>query len=173
MGDGMRRSYAAIGAAAFFFLAPGVVAGVLPWWVTRWQVRWLLPGWTVIAILGGTMIVVGTAFLVHAFVRFVREGAGTPAPVAPTERLVVGGAYRYVRNPMYLAVLAVIVGQALLLGQPRLFIYAAVVAAIMVAFVRVYEEPVLSRKFGREYEDYRRQVPGWWPRLQKPYRNRT
>jgi protein-S-isoprenylcysteine O-methyltransferase Ste14 len=92
---------------------------------------------------------------------------------APTERLVVGGAYGYVRNPMYLAVLTIIVGQALLLGQPHLLTYAGVVAAIMVTFVRVYEEPVLSRKFGREYEDYRRQVRGWWPRLQKPYRNRT
>ena len=109
----------------------------------------------------------------HAFARFVTEGAGTPAPIAPTERLVVGGAYRYVRNPMYLAVLGVIVGQALLLGQLLLFTYAAVVAAIMAVFVRAYEEPVLSRKFGREYDDYRRHVPGWWPRLQNPYRNRT
>jgi protein-S-isoprenylcysteine O-methyltransferase Ste14 len=87
--------------------------------------------------------------------------------------LVVGGAYRYVRNPMYLAVLAVIVGQALVFGQLHLFVYAVVVALTMAAFVRWYEEPVLSRKFGREYDEYRRQVGGWWPRLQKPYRNRT
>jgi protein-S-isoprenylcysteine O-methyltransferase Ste14 len=169
----MRRSYAAVGTAAFFFIAPGVVAGVIPWWITRWQLRSPFPASTAFAILGGAMIAFGTAFLVHAFVRFVLEGAGTPAPIAPTERLVVGGAYGYVRNPMYLAVLTIIVGQALLLGQPHLLTYAGVVAAIMVTFVRVYEEPVLSRKFGREYEDYRRQVRGWWPRLQKPYRNRT
>ncbi len=169
----MRRSDAAVGTAAFFFIAPGMVAGLVPWWITRWHVRSPFPGWMALRFVGGALILTGAAFLVHAFVRFVTEGAGTPAPVAPTERLVVGGAYRYVRNPMYLAVLGVIVGQALLLGQLPLFTYAAVVAASMAVFVRAYEEPVLSRKFGREYDDYRRHVPGWWPRLQNPYRNRT
>ena len=153
----MRRSAAAVGTAAFFVLAPGVVAGVVPWWLTRWQVRTPLPGWIVFQLLA----------------RFVTEGAGTPAPVAPTERLVVGGAYRYVRNPMYLAVLSVIVGQALVLGQFHLLTYAAVIAAIMLAFVRGYEEPVLSQKFGAEYDVYRRNVPGWWPRLQNAHRNRS
>ena len=100
-----------------------------------------------------------------AFARFVRDGLGTPAPVAPTERLVVTGAYRHVRNPMYLAVLAAIVGQGLLLGQPRLLGYAGVVALAVVSFVRLYEEPTLERQFGAEYEAYRRAVPGWWPRL--------
>jgi protein-S-isoprenylcysteine O-methyltransferase Ste14 len=169
----MRRSAAAVGTAAFFVLAPGVVAGLVPWWLTRWQVRTPLPGWIVSRLLGGALIAAGLAFLIHAFARFVTEGAGTPAPVAPTERLVVGGAYRYVRNPMYLAVLSVIVGQALVLGQFHLLTYAAVIAAIMLAFVRGYEEPVLSRKFGAEYDVYRRNVPGWWPRLQNPYRNRS
>jgi protein-S-isoprenylcysteine O-methyltransferase Ste14 len=64
------------------------------------------------------MVAIGAAVLIHAFVRFVREGVGTPAPAAPTQRLVVGGLYRYVRNPMYLAVLATITGQALILGRP-------------------------------------------------------
>jgi protein-S-isoprenylcysteine O-methyltransferase Ste14 len=169
----VRRSYAAVGTTAFFFIAPGIVAGLVPWWITRWQMQTPFPGWAALRFVGGTLILAGTAFLVHAFARFVTEGAGTPAPVAPTEHLVVGGAYRYVRNPMYLAVLGVIVGQALLLGQLSLFAYAAGVAATMAAFVRAYEEPVLSRQFGREYDNYRRLVPGWWPRLQNPYRNRT
>jgi protein-S-isoprenylcysteine O-methyltransferase Ste14 len=169
----MRKSYAAVGTAAFFFLAPGVVAGLLPWWLTRWEVQTPFPGWGSLRFLGAMLIVAGAAFLIHAFARFVTEGAGTPAPVAPTERLVVGGAYRYVRNPMYLAVLAVIVGQALVFGQLHLFVYATVVALTMAVFVRWYEEPVLARKFGREYDEYRRHVRGWWPRVQKPYRNRT
>jgi protein-S-isoprenylcysteine O-methyltransferase Ste14 len=97
-------------------------------------------------------------------VRFVVEGLGTPAPVAPTEHLVVGGLYRYVRNPMYLAVAATIVGQALLLGQLVLLLYAAVFLAVVAAFVRWYEEPTLSRQFGSEYDEYRRRVPGWLPR---------
>jgi protein-S-isoprenylcysteine O-methyltransferase Ste14 len=102
--------------------------------------------------------------LVHAFVRFVVEGVGTPAPVAPTEHLVVGGLYRYVRNPMYVAVAAIIVGQALVLGRPALLLYGAAFVAVTGAFARWYEEPVLQGRFGAEYEAYRRAVPGWWPR---------
>ena len=88
----------------------------------------------------------------------------TPAPIAPTERLVVGGLYRYVRNPMYLAVGATIVGQALLLGRWVLLAYAAVFGLVVAAFVRGYEEPTLHETYGEEYEAYRRAVPGWWPR---------
>jgi protein-S-isoprenylcysteine O-methyltransferase Ste14 len=102
--------------------------------------------------------------LVLAFVRFVVEGAGTPAPVAPTERLVVHGLYRYVRNPMYVAVAATIVGQALVLGRLALLLYAAAVSIAVGVFVHRYEEPVLSRRFGAQYEAYRRAVPAWWPR---------
>ncbi len=93
------------------------------------------------------------------------DGAGTPAPPAPTERLVVSGLYRYVRNPMYVAVLAVIVGQALLLSRPVLLAYAAAVAAAFGAFVRWYEQPTLARRYGAQYEAHQRDVPGWWPRL--------
>ncbi|HKA69386.1 MAG TPA: isoprenylcysteine carboxylmethyltransferase family protein [Actinomycetes bacterium] len=160
----MRRSQAAAGSAVFFALAPGVVAGLVPWWLTGWQVReppYPLP----LRLAGAILLVVGAAVLVQAFARFVVEGAGTPAPIAPPDHLVVGGLYRYVRNPMYLAVLAAIVGQGLLLGQPVLFGYAALVGAAVVAFVYGYEQPVLARTFGAEYEAYRRAVPGWWPRL--------
>jgi len=111
------------------------------------------------------MLVAGLIALVGAFVRFVVEGFGTPAPVAAPERLVVGGVYRYVRNPMYVAVLAAIVGQALLLGRLSLLLYAGAVWLIAAAFVRFYEEPTLARRFGADYEAYRRAVPAWWPRL--------
>jgi protein-S-isoprenylcysteine O-methyltransferase Ste14 len=93
------------------------------------------------------------------------EGLGTPAPVAAPERLVVGGVYRFVRNPMYVAVLAAIVGQALLLGRLVLLLYAAGTWVAVAAFVRYYEEPTLTRRFGEDYEAYRRAVPAWWPRL--------
>jgi protein-S-isoprenylcysteine O-methyltransferase Ste14 len=118
-----------------------------------------------VRLLGGLLLVIALPVLVSAFVRFARDGLGTPAPVAPTERLVVTGAYRYVRNPMYVAVLSAIVGQGLLLGQTVLLGYAALVALLVVSFVRLYEEPVLRRQFGEEYEAYRRAVPGWLPRL--------
>src|SRR5439155_25148061 len=99
--------------------------------------------------------------LVHAFVRFVVEGAGTPAPVAPTRRLVVGGLYRYVRNPIYLALTATIVGQALALGQLVLLLYAAGLCIAFGTFVHLYEEPVLRYRFGAEYKACRRAVPAW------------
>jgi protein-S-isoprenylcysteine O-methyltransferase Ste14 len=78
---------------------------------------------------------------------------------------VIGGVYRYVRNPMYLAVTSVIIGQAFLLGRPVLLPYAAVFLVVTAAFVRLYEEPTLRRQFGADYDAYRAAVPGWWPRL--------
>ena len=160
----MRRAAAAVGSSAFFALAPGIIAGFIPWRLTGWEVRQPLPLWAPLRIVGALLIVAGAAVVIHAFVRFVTEGAGTPAPVAPPERLVVGGLYRYVRNPMYLAVLAAIVGQALLLGQLVLLRYALLVFVAFAAFVRWYEEPALRRRFGAEYEAYRRAVPAWGPR---------
>jgi protein-S-isoprenylcysteine O-methyltransferase Ste14 len=155
------RARAAIGTTVFLVLAPGVVAGVIPWWLTGWESDDL---WAPLRVLGAALIVAGAAVLLHAFARFVVEGLGTPAPVAPTERLVIGGLYRYVRNPMYLAVGATIVGQSLLLGQLGLLAYAAAFGAAVLAFVRLYEEPTLARRYGEQYEAYRRAVPGWWPR---------
>jgi protein-S-isoprenylcysteine O-methyltransferase Ste14 len=138
------------------------VAGLIPWLLTGWRTESAPP---VVRILGGLLIALGVGILLHAFARFVIEGLGTPAPVTPTERLVVGGAYRYVRNPMYLAVGATIVGQALLLGQFGLLAYAAAFGLIVFCFVRLYEEPTLAERFGESYDVYRRAVPGWLPRL--------
>ena len=159
-----QRTAAAIGTSVFFAAAPGVVAGLVPWLLTGWEVGTPTAGWAAVRVLGGLLLVVCVAVLVSAFVRFAREGLGTPAPVAPTQHLVVGGLYRYVRNPMYLAVIGTITGQALLLGRPGLLVYAAVIAAAVVTFVYGYEQPTLSDQFGAEYDDYRRAVPAWLPR---------
>jgi protein-S-isoprenylcysteine O-methyltransferase Ste14 len=152
----------------FVALAPGVVAGLVPWWLTGWDGKYTSPYWWPVRSLGALLVGVGVVVLVQAFARFVMEGIGTPAPVVPTERLVVGGLYRYVRNPMYLAVAAIILGQAALLGRPVLLLYAVAFGASVAAFVRWYEEPTLRRQFGAEYEQYLRAVPGWWPR-RKPW----
>ena len=165
----MRRSVAAAGSAVFFALAPGIVAGLVPGWLVGWRMRHPEPYGIAPRVAGVALVVAGAAVLVHAFARFAREGLGTPAPVAPTERLVVGGLYRHVRNPMYVAVVATILGQALLLAQPVLLAYAAAVALAVVVFVRVYEEPTLRRRYGEQYAAYREAVPGWWPRL-RPWR---
>ena len=145
----------------FLFVGPGVVAGAVPWALTRWHMH-DFP--LALRIVGGLLIAAGISVVLHGFWRFVFEGLGTPSPARPTQHLVVGGAYRYVRNPIYLAVTTVIVGEALLLGRPKLFVYAVGCLIVFSAFVRFYEEPTLRRKFGEEYEDYRRRVPGWRPR---------
>jgi protein-S-isoprenylcysteine O-methyltransferase Ste14 len=162
----MRRPIAAAGSAAFFLLAPGVTAGLVPWWLTGWDAK---ESWAPLVALGAVLVAAGLVVLVQAFARFVVEGIGTPAPVAPPEHLVVGGLYRHVRNPMYVAVAAIIVGQALVLGRPALLLYAAAFVAVTATFVRHHEEPALRRRFGAEYEVYRRAVPGWRPRV-RPWR---
>jgi protein-S-isoprenylcysteine O-methyltransferase Ste14 len=155
---------AAIGSAIFFLLGPGLEAGVGPWLLTSgFEVRDEWP--PAVRVLGVALIAGGLAVVVAAFVRFVADGAGTPSPVAPTERLVVRGAYRFVRNPMYVATAAIIVGEGLVLGQPILLAGASVYVAVMAALVRLREEPLLRERFGAPYDDYRRAVPGWIPRL--------
>ena len=161
----MRIPTAAAGSALFFAIAPGVVAGLVPWWLTGWRVRGPLAHWAPVRVAGVIMLTAGAVVLAQAFVRFVAEGRGTPAPVAPTQRLVTGGLYRHVRNPMYVAVVAVITGQALALGQPVLLGYATAVWITVASFVRWYEEPALARQFGAQYEAYRRSVRAWWPRI--------
>jgi protein-S-isoprenylcysteine O-methyltransferase Ste14 len=158
----MTRARAAAGSVVFLLLAPGVTTGLVPWLITGWEANdWPLP----LRVLGALLIAGGAAVLLHAFARFVIEGVGTPAPVAPPEHLVVGGLYRHVRNPMYVAVATTIIGQALLLGRPVLLAYAALFMATVAAFVHLYEEPTLSHRFGDQYEAYRRAVPAWRPRL--------
>jgi protein-S-isoprenylcysteine O-methyltransferase Ste14 len=158
----LRGVRAALGSLVFLLVAPGVAAGLVPWLLTGWDAAAGVPGW--LQALGVLVAAGGVGFLLHAFARFVVEGLGTPAPVAPPERLVVGGVYRHVRNPMYLAVTAAILGQAAILGDAGLVVYAALFLAVCAAFVRLYEEPHLARTFGAQYEAYRRAVPGWWPR---------
>jgi len=158
----MTRARAAAGSLVFLALAPGVVAGLVPWLLTDWDSTG--PP-LALQLAGGALIAAGAAVLLSAFARFVIEGVGTPAPPAPTEHLVVGGLYRHVRNPMYVAVAATIAGQAALLGRPVLLLYALAFVAVVTAFVHGYEEPVLSERFGAEYDAYRRNVPAWWPRL--------
>jgi protein-S-isoprenylcysteine O-methyltransferase Ste14 len=162
----MSRIQAALGSGLFLIAAPGVMAGLIPWLLTDWDST--DPG-LILVVVGAILIVAGVVVVVLAFARFVLEGRGTPAPVAPTDTLVVGGLYRYVRNPMYVAVGSIIVGQALLLGQWGLLVWAAIFWAAVAAFVYGYEEPTLSAQYGQQYADYKRAVPAWIPRL-RPWR---
>lgn len=160
----MRKPTALLGSLLFLVVAPGTIAGLAPWSITHWhpEPAFLAP-WT--RWMGGALIGGGAALLLDCFARFAVEGLGTPAPVAPPQHLVVSGIYRHVRNPMYVALAALIFGQALLLGSVDLLIYGAIVWLSMHVFVLAYEEPTLRRTFGAEYENFRANVPRWIPRL--------
>jgi protein-S-isoprenylcysteine O-methyltransferase Ste14 len=168
----MRTRTAAIGSAVMFVVGPGLVIGVVPWLLTRWRFRDPTPYWAICRVLGVLLILAGLVVMIEAFTRFVTEGVGTPLPAAAPKHLVVGGLYRWVRNPMYVAMLAVILGQALLFGQLGPLMYAAILWVSAASVVRWHEEPVLVRRYGADYEAYRRAVPAWWPRL-RPWTSAT
>jgi protein-S-isoprenylcysteine O-methyltransferase Ste14 len=158
-----RRVRALAGTFAFLLIAPGTVAGMVPWLISHWRLK---AGHSGALTAGGiTFIVFGLIPLLESFSRFAWKGLGTPAPVAPTKHLVVSGFYRYVRNPMYLGVIAIITGQALLFADVDLVTYALAAWLVMHAFVSFYEEPKLRRTFGPEYAVFCAHVPRWLPRL--------
>lgn len=132
----------------------------MPWLLTRWHAD---EQPLALRILGGVVLALGAAFVLETTTRFALQGRGTPAPWAPPERFVVRGSYRLVRNPMYVGVIALIVGQALLLGREVLFAWAAVAWLLFHLFVVLEEEPGLRRRFGADYEEYCARVPRWLP----------
>jgi protein-S-isoprenylcysteine O-methyltransferase Ste14 len=160
----MTRVQAAIGSVAFFFVAPGIVAGAIPYALSGGRVPDPMPFNGVPAAFGGLLLVLGLIVLIDSFVRFARS-LGTPAPIAPTQHLVVDGWYRFVRNPMYVAVIAIIFGQALLFASWPAAIWGVIVFATVHLFVVGYEEPALRDQFPAEYEAYFANVRRWLPRL--------
>lgn len=168
----MRRWLAVIGSAIFLVLAPGTVAGLVPWWISRWRFEPAGSASLPLRLIGGVLVTAGVLVLLDSFARFAIQGLGTPAPVFPTRYLVVSGLYRYVRNPMYVAVLVVIIGQGLIFANTRVLEYGALVWLAFHLFVVAYEEPTLHRTFGPEYEAFSRGVPRWIPRL-SPWEGRS
>jgi protein-S-isoprenylcysteine O-methyltransferase Ste14 len=158
----MQRSKAALASAAFFVVAPGTVVGLVPWLMTRWEIADSTPVWQI--TLGALLIAGGLIPPIHAFTQFVNAG-GTPMPIAPTQRLVVTGFNRYVRNPMYLGLTIVNLGQALLFSSWAVAVWGATFWILTASFVHFYEEPTLVREYDGEYEAYRRNVHAWLPRF--------
>ena len=159
----MRITSAAVGSFGWLVVAPGTVCGLVPGLITGWRrpadpVPW-------VDAVGWVLVLAGGAVLLHAFVAFAWHGRGTPAPAAPTEHLVVQGAYRHVRNPMYVAVVAVVLGQVLLFASWGLFAYLVVIGLTMAAFVQAYEEPTLREAYGPAYDEFCANVPRWLPRV--------
>jgi len=167
----MRRSTAAAVSVAWGVTLGGIFGCVLPYLMNEWHFHRPLPYWTVAQVAGALLIGAGLIPAVGSFVEFV-QAHGTPVPVASPPRLVVSGFYRYVRNPIYVGFLIILIGEALLFGSAGLLKYAAVAWCVGAAGVRFYEEPTLARRFGAEYADYRRAVRAWIPRLH-PWTPRT
>jgi len=159
------RLAAALGSALVFLLGQGGGVVLLPYAFTRWRPG--VPQWPVVVqIIGIALITVAGIVVLWGFARFATEGVGVPIPGEPSAyKLTVGGPYRYVRNPLYLAIVMAISGQALLFSRPVLLAYAAALLVAFVALVQLVEDPALARRFGPDFEAYRKQVPAWWPRL--------
>ena len=163
--DQQRKILAIIGSVIFLLVAPMTVVGWIPWWITRWKMESSLGSFAFLRVVGGLLILVGVPVLLDSFARFAIQGLGTPAPVFPTRHLVVQGLYRYVRNPMYVALLLGVTGQALLFGSLHLLEYGAIVWLLTHLFVIGYEEPTLRATFGEEYKTFCAHVPRWIPRV--------
>ena len=161
----IRRILAIVGSAIFLVLAPGFVAGMVPWWISHWRVEAALLGLPALRFLGGVLLALGAVGILDSFSRFAIQGFGTPAPVFPTRHLVVTGLYRYVRNPIYVAVVSTILGQGLIFGNVSLFEYGGLVWLFFHLAVLIYEEPTLTASFGSEYAAFCAGVPRWIPRL--------
>lgn len=147
----------------FTILVPATAAGWIPLWL-----RGNASITDTVALRGVSilLIAVGVAIYLHtAFWGFALHGLGTPAPIAPTKKLVVVGLHRYVRNPMYIGVALVVLGQAMLFWSGHLLRYAVLFLIIVHLFVVFYEEPTLERQFGQEYGDYQKRVRRWIPRF--------
>lgn len=147
-------------AAAFTLVVPGTVVGIAPRLLAaNFEIRELSIGSA--RYVGWILVVAGVGGYLACALDFVRIGRGTPAPIDAPQNLVIRGLYRWSRNPMYVSVLLVVFGQALVLESLSIFVYGLVLWAAFHAFVRWYEEPRLTRQFGEPYERYRMMVPRW------------
>jgi protein-S-isoprenylcysteine O-methyltransferase Ste14 len=147
--------------AIFSIVAPGTVGVLGPQWVKNGGIE--LP--FVVRVLGVALFLIGVAIYLWCAWDFAVKGLGTPAPIDAPRLLVVKGLYRFTRNPMYVGVSAMILGQALYYGSFSIVIYLLAIVLAFNLFVRFYEEPTLRRLFGEQYDEYCRKVPRWLSRV--------
>jgi protein-S-isoprenylcysteine O-methyltransferase Ste14 len=144
----------------FTVIVPGSGGVLIPWWILAHSHATLDPAaWYAVVV-----IVLGAALYFWCLWAFAIVGRGTPGPWDPPRRFVAAGPYRWVRNPMYISALLVVVGEAWLFSSLPLLVYAGAAAIFFQLFVIGYEEPALGRRFGETYAEYRRTVPRWIPR---------
>jgi protein-S-isoprenylcysteine O-methyltransferase Ste14 len=145
------------------FGGPGFVLVYFPYWITRFQLPAGEPLWRV--LIAFALMLAGLTPLFASIAQFIFEGRGTLVPAVPTERLVVTGLYRYVRNPMYVGVLTTLSGETVLFEKVQIVEYTLVVGLLIYLFVLFYEEPTLLRRYPDDFPRYKRNVPRWLPRL--------
>lgn len=162
------RGGLALRSLSWAVLFPGLVAGYVPWrWFGLRDV--VLDARQPLHWIGGLATAAGAALLALCILEFARRGRGTLSPADPPQHLVVQGLYRHVRNPMYLSVSLVLLGEVLLTRSAALLAYWAAWFTAVNLFVLGYEEPALRRRFGAGFAEYAAQVPRWMPRL-RPWR---
>jgi protein-S-isoprenylcysteine O-methyltransferase Ste14 len=148
----------------FTILQPGTVTVLIPYWLISSRPGGVLVSHGALDYLGLPLILVGAAGLLWCIWDFFSSGRGTISPIDPPKHLVVRGLYRYVRNPMYVSVVTILLGEAIFFSSWPVVIEAAVFLLMANLFVALYEEPVLRRQFGESYEIYMRTVARWIPR---------
>jgi len=147
----------------FTILQPGIVTVLVPYLILSYSGKAFLPEqWTVLDVVGATLMIVGTGILLNCILRFATEGKGTISPLDPTKQLVAKGLYRYSRNPMYVGAMILLIGEAIFWRSIALAIYAAVVFLAFNLFIILHEEPRLRRVFGDRYDEYCRSVRRWF-----------
>jgi len=147
----------------FVFGGPAILLVYLPYWLTGFRIPANEPRWE--EWMAWVLIAAGVAPLLESAVRFVRVGKGTLVPTNATEHLVVSGLYRYVRNPMYVGVATCLAAEAILFGSADVLVELVLALIGVHLFVCFYEEPTLMKRYGMEYDEFKRNVPRWLPRF--------
>jgi protein-S-isoprenylcysteine O-methyltransferase Ste14 len=145
----------------FTVIVPGTVTVLVPYWILSSADEWNAAWPAALRLAALAPILAGVCIYARCAFDFVSAGRGTPAPIDPPTELVVRGLYRFTRNPMYVGVLTLLVGEALWFGSARLLLYAAGMFAVFHVFIVAYEEPGLRRRFGDAYGRYCARVPRW------------
>jgi protein-S-isoprenylcysteine O-methyltransferase Ste14 len=160
-----RRVFNTLKSTVYLLIVPVPFLGVIPWWMSRWRQQPPLLGFASFRWIGILLMAAGVAAMMDSYAQFIFRGDGTPSPMFPTRRLVVAGLYRYVRNPMYIGAIAILLGEGLYLGDVRVLLYILFPWLMLYLFVRIDEEPTLRRSYGAEYVRYCAHVRRWRPRL--------
>jgi protein-S-isoprenylcysteine O-methyltransferase Ste14 len=158
-----RRTGSLLISSLFFtILQPGLVSGLFPYLILGSRVKEILQNdFTLPQYFGSIIFFAGLIIMLECIVRFALEGRGTLSPADPTQILVVKGLYRYSRNPMYLGVVSMLIGEAVFFEAGRFWYYVVGIALAFNLFILLVEEPRLKRDFGAEYEEYCRKVRRW------------